>query len=142
MSDQLRLAELLATVSLASDLAHDVPAESALRDTVLAVRLARLAGWSETDLSDVYYLALLYHVGCTGAVDAQSRVGAGDDISVRHWLTEVDFANQPEVMRTAVTKLARQWGPADWARGLATFMNAGKSIPDAFANVAEVAVRL
>ena len=65
MSDQLRLAELLATVSLASDLAHDVPAESALRDTVLAVRLGHLAGWSNEDLSDVYYLALLYHVGCT-----------------------------------------------------------------------------
>ena len=28
----LRLAELLAAVSLATDLAHDVPAESALRD--------------------------------------------------------------------------------------------------------------
>ena len=40
----LRLAELLATVSLASDLAHDVPAESALRDTLLAVWLGRLAG--------------------------------------------------------------------------------------------------
>jgi DNA-binding CsgD family transcriptional regulator len=138
----LRLAELLATVSLASDLAHDVPAESALRDALLAVQLGRLAGWPAQDLSDVYYLALLYHVGCTGAVDAQSRVGAGDDVSVRHWLSEVDFTNQPELMRTAVTKLARQWGPADWARGLAAFMNSGKSIPEAFANVAEVAVRL
>jgi hypothetical protein len=138
----LRLAELLATVSLASDLAHDVPAESALRDALLAVRLGRLAGWSAQDLSDVYYLALLYHVGCTGAVDAQSRVGAGDDVSVRHWLSEVDFANQPELMRTAVSKLARQWGPAEWARGLAAFMNTGKSIPEAFANAAEFAVRL
>jgi len=35
----LRLAELLAPVSLATDLAHDVPAESALRDSLLAVEL-------------------------------------------------------------------------------------------------------
>jgi DNA-binding CsgD family transcriptional regulator len=138
----LRLAELLATVSLASDLAHDVPAESALRDALLAVQLGRLAGWSPQDLSDVYYLALLYHVGCTGAVDAQSRLGMGDDISVRHWLSEVDFANKPELMRITVTKLARQWGPADWARGMAAFMATGQSVPEAFANVAEVAVRL
>jgi DNA-binding CsgD family transcriptional regulator len=138
----LRLAELLATVSLASDLAHDVPAESALRDALLAVQLGRLAGWSAQDLSDVYYLALLYHVGCTGAVDAQSRMGAGDDISVRHWLSEADFANKPEVMGIVVTKLARQWGPADWARGLAAFMATGQSVPEAFASVAEVAVRL
>src|SRR5712691_5983242 len=78
----LRLAELLAAVSLATDLAHDVPAESALRDSLLAVELARLAGWSEPDLSDVFYLALLYHIGCTGAVAAQSRLGAGDDVNV------------------------------------------------------------
>lgn len=138
----LRLAELLATVSLASDLAHEVPAESALRDALLAVQLGRLAGWSAQDLSDVYYLALLYHVGCTGAVDAQSRLGNGDDVSVRHWLSEADFTNQPELMRIMVAKLGRQWGPADWARGLAAFMAAGQSVPEAFANTAEVAARL
>ncbi len=138
----LRLAELLATVSLASDLAHDVPAESALRDALLAVRLGELAGWSSEDLSDVYYLALLYHVGCTGAVGAQSRFGAGDDVSVRRWMSEVDYARKPEVMRVAVTRLARQWGPADWARGMGEFMSMGRSVPEAFANVAEVAVRL
>jgi len=70
--DGLRLAELLAAVSLATDLAHDVPAESALRDALLAVELARLAGWTGADVSDAYYLALLYHIGCTGAVAAQS----------------------------------------------------------------------
>jgi hypothetical protein len=88
----LRLAELLATVSLATDLSHDVPAESALRDALLAVELARLMGWTAADLSDVYYLALLYHVGCTGAVAAQSRLGAGDDVSVRHWMSEAGAA--------------------------------------------------
>lgn len=141
-SNGMRLAELLTTVSLASDLAHDVPAESALRDTVLAVQLGRLAGWSDQDLSDVYYLALLYHVGCTGAVDAQSRLGGGDDINARRWLSEADYADRPELARIAVSKLARQWGPADWARGLAAFVTAGKSIPEAFAGIAEVAMRL
>ena len=86
-SGGVRLAELLATVSLASDLAHDVPAESALKDALISVRLARLAGWSRDQLSDAYYLALLYHVGCTVAVSIQSRMGAGDDVSVRCWLS-------------------------------------------------------
>jgi response regulator RpfG family c-di-GMP phosphodiesterase/DNA-binding CsgD family transcriptional regulator len=138
----LRLAELLATVSLASDLAHDVPPESALRDAVLAVQLGRLAGWSDEDLSDVYYLALLYHVGCTGAVAIQSRFGAGDDVAVRKWLSEADYANRPQLMRLSMTHLARQWGPADWARGMVQFMTLGESVPEAFANLADVAVRL
>src|SRR5947209_1623305 len=105
----LRLAELLAAVSLATDLSHDVPAESALRDALLAVELAGLAGWTAADVSDVYYLALLYHMGCTSAVAAQSRLGAGDDVSVRRWMSEADYADRPELVRIAVTKLARTW---------------------------------
>jgi DNA-binding CsgD family transcriptional regulator len=138
----VRLAELLATVSLASDLAHDVPAESALRDALLSVRLAHLAGWSRPDRSDVYYLALLYHVGCTGAVSIQSRMGVGDDVSVRKWLSEADFADRPALMRITVTRLARQWGPRQWAAGMAAMIGAGDAVPEAFASVADVAVRL
>jgi DNA-binding CsgD family transcriptional regulator len=140
VSGDVRLAELLATVSLASDLAHDVPAESALRDALLSVRLGRLDGWPDEELSNAYYLALLYHVGCTGAVAQQSRLG--DDIAVRHWLSEADFANQPEVARIAVTRLARQWGPADWARAMGTFVTLGRSVSEAFTNLAEVAAML
>jgi DNA-binding CsgD family transcriptional regulator len=129
-------------VSLASDLAHDVAAESALRDAVLSVRLAHLAGWSGAELSDVYYLALLYHVGCTGAVAIQSQLGSGDDVSVRKWLSEADFADRPELVRITVTRLARQWGPRQWAAGVAALIGAGDSLPEVFASVADVAVRL
>ncbi len=138
----VRLAELLATVSLASDLAHDVPPESALRDALFSVRLAQLAGWSRDELSDTYYLALLYHVGCTGAVAIQSRMGAGDDVSVRRWLSEADFANRPELMRIVITRMARQWGPRQWTFGAADMIATSNSAPEAFANVAEVAMRL
>jgi DNA-binding CsgD family transcriptional regulator len=138
----LRLAELLAAVSLATDLSHDVPAESALRDALLAIELARLAGWSDADVSDVYYLALLYHMGCTGAVAAQSRLGGGDDISVRHWMSEADYADRPELMRIVVTRLARQWGASGVAQGVAALATSGRDMPEALANVAEAAARL
>jgi len=138
----LRLAELLAAVSLATDLSHDVPAESALRDALLAVELARLAGWSGADVSDVYYLALLYHMGCTGAVAAQSRLGGGDDISVRHWMSEADYADRPELMRIVVTRLARQWGASGVAQGVAAFATAGRDMPEALASIAEAAAHL
>jgi response regulator RpfG family c-di-GMP phosphodiesterase/DNA-binding CsgD family transcriptional regulator len=138
----LRLAELLAAVSLATDLAHDVAAESALRDAVLAVELAQLLGWTGPEVSDTYYLALLYHIGCTGAVAMQSRLGGGDDVNVRRWMSEADHADRPGMMRIAVTKLAPQWGPSTWTQGMAAFATAGRDLPVAFANVAEVAARL
>src|SRR5438094_10672656 len=131
----LRLAELLAAVSLATDLAHDVPAESALRDSLLAVELARLAGWSEPDLSDVFYLALLYHIGCTGAVAAQSRLGAGDDVNVRRWMSEADYADRPQMFRVAATRLAPTWGgPTNWAPAMAAFATAERDLPGALAS--------
>ena len=138
----LRLAELLAAVSLATDLAHDVPAESALRDSLLAVELARLAGWSEPDLSDVFYLALLYHIGCTGAVAAQSRLGAGDDVNVRRWMSEADYADRPQLMRIAMTKLVPTWSPTNWVPAMAALATAGRDLPEALANTAEAAARL
>ncbi|MGA7989189.1 MAG: HD domain-containing phosphohydrolase [Candidatus Dormiibacterota bacterium] len=140
--ESLRLAELLAAVSLASDLAHDVPAESALRDALLTVALARGLGWTDDEVSDAYYLALLYHIGCTGAVAAQSRLGAGDDVLVRRWMSEVDFSNRPEMMRVAVTRLAREWGLTGWPQGVAALATAGRELPDVFASIAEVAARL
>lgn len=140
--NSLRLAELLAAVSLATDLSHDVPAESALRDALLAVELARLAGWSDADVSDVYYLALLYHMGCTGAIAAQSRLGGGDDINVRHWMSEVDYADRPELMRIVVTRLAGKWGASGFAQGMAGMATAGRDMPEALASIAEVAAIL
>jgi DNA-binding CsgD family transcriptional regulator len=138
----LRLAELLAAVSLATDLAHNVASESALRDAVLAVEIAHLMGWTGPEVSDAYYLALLYHIGCTGAVAAQSRLGGGDDITVRRWMSEVDYTDRPGMMRIAATKLAPQWGPSTWAKGMAALATAGRDLPEALASVAEVAARL
>jgi hypothetical protein len=99
----LRLAELLAAVSLATDLADDAPFESALGDAVTALELAQLAGLSGNDLSDVYYLAFLYHLGCTAAAAAQAQVADGDDVSSRRWFSEADYADRRQLVRIATT---------------------------------------
>ena len=141
-SRALRLAELLATVSLASDLAHDVPAESALRDALVSVRLARLARWPDAVLSDVYYLGLLYHVGCTAAVAAQARMAAGDDVLARRWLAELDFDRPAEMMRVTATRIVRRWGPAEFARGVAGLLSSAGDVAEVFACIADCSVQL
>ena len=76
--ETLRLAELLAAVSLATDLADEAPAGSALGDAITVVDFAQLVGLGAEAVSDIYYLALLYHVGCTAAATAQARIGGGE----------------------------------------------------------------
>src|SRR5579859_7820111 len=58
----LRLAELLASLSLAIDLALGQPMESLLRICLLAVGLGKKLCVSEQDLLDIYYLALIQYL--------------------------------------------------------------------------------
>jgi HD-GYP domain-containing protein (c-di-GMP phosphodiesterase class II) len=137
------LAELLAAVSLATDLADDAPFESALGDAVTALELARLAGLSGEDLTDVYYLAFLYHLGCTAAADSQARVGGGDDVSSRRWFSEADYVDRGELLRLAATRVAREWGPVARARAVAGLVTAPANfLADSFAAICEVGARL
>src|SRR5260370_36549997 len=81
-------------------------------------------------------------MGCTGAVAAKSRLGGGDDINVRHWMSEADYADRPELMRIVVTRLAGQWGLSGIAQGMASPATSAREMPEALANIAEAAVRL
>src|SRR5689334_8405220 len=52
---EVRLAEVMAALSLATDLAMGQPLEQALCSCVLAVRLGEALGLDERELRDVYY---------------------------------------------------------------------------------------
>lgn len=62
---RVRLAELIASLSLATDLGMGQPMDHALRRCLLAVRLGEALGLGATELRDVYYVALVCSVGCT-----------------------------------------------------------------------------
>lgn len=141
--EMVRLAELLAAVSLATDLADDAPFESALGDALTSVELARLAGLDGDLLRDVYYLALLYHLGCTAAADRQAQIAGGDDVSSRRWFSEADYTDRGQLFRLALTRVAREWGPLARAQALAGFLTADKEIiVNSFAAICEVGARL
>lgn len=59
----VRLAELMAALSIATDLGMGQPMEHALSTCIVAVRLGEAAGLSGSGLHDVYYEALLRTVG-------------------------------------------------------------------------------
>jgi hypothetical protein len=62
---RIRLAELIASLSLATDLGMGQPMDHALRRCLLAVRLGEALGLRATELRAVYYVALVCSVGCT-----------------------------------------------------------------------------
>jgi HD-GYP domain-containing protein (c-di-GMP phosphodiesterase class II) len=79
---QVRLAELLAALSLGVDLGFGQPMEHVLRQCLIGLRLADCLGLDEQGRATVYYTALLINVGCH--VDAHEQAKwFSDDIALK-----------------------------------------------------------
>jgi HD-GYP domain-containing protein (c-di-GMP phosphodiesterase class II) len=79
---ELRLAELVAALSLGVDLGFDQPMEHVLRQTVIALRIADRLGLPETERAALYYASLLVNVGCHSDAHEQAK-WFGDDIDLK-----------------------------------------------------------
>ncbi|MDQ4145061.1 MAG: LuxR C-terminal-related transcriptional regulator [Actinomycetota bacterium] len=86
---EVRLAELLAGLSLVVDLGLGQPTEHVLRQTVIAMRLGEFLGLSEEDQAALYYVALLAWVGC-GSDSHELATWFGDDLAWRAASYEID----------------------------------------------------
>ena len=78
--DNIRLADLMAALSLATDLGLGQPLEHELGVCLSALELADRLGCTPEERSDVYYVALLVHVGCTAGARYFARWVGGDEI--------------------------------------------------------------
>jgi len=94
-----RLSELLAALSHVSDLGMGHPLGEALHACVLATRLGEKLGLGETELADVYFTALLAHIGCNASAHETALLFGGDEIEVRRKGEPLDHARPSEVMR-------------------------------------------
>jgi HD-GYP domain-containing protein (c-di-GMP phosphodiesterase class II) len=79
---RVRLAELVAALSLGVDLGFGQPMEHVLRQCLIALRLADHAGLDQRDRMAVYYTALLVNVGCHADAHEQAK-WFGDDIALK-----------------------------------------------------------
>ncbi len=79
---QVRLAELLAALSLGIDLGFGQPMEHVLRQCLIALRLAERRGLDDEARRAVYFTALLINVGCHSDAHEQAK-WFGDDLSLK-----------------------------------------------------------
>jgi HD-GYP domain-containing protein (c-di-GMP phosphodiesterase class II) len=78
----LRLAELVAALSLGVDLGFGQPMEHVLRQCLIAMRLGERIGLGDQERAVVYYTALLLNVGCHSDAHEQAK-WFGDDIALK-----------------------------------------------------------
>ncbi|MDQ3368757.1 MAG: metal-dependent phosphohydrolase, partial [Myxococcota bacterium] len=98
----LRLADLLRSLSLATDLAVGAPLETSLRTCLVATHLGRRLGLDAIELRDVFYAALLRHVGCTAWAHEAAALVGGDDHDVLRTFEAVDRASPTAVVGRAL----------------------------------------
>ncbi|HEY1532630.1 MAG TPA: HD domain-containing phosphohydrolase [Polyangiaceae bacterium] len=99
-SGQVRLAELVAALSLGIDLGFSQPMEHMLRQCLIALRLAERSGLDDQERAVVYYTALLTGVGCHSDAHEQAK-WFGDDLSLKSGKFEHGFG-----LRGAASTLA------------------------------------
>jgi HD-GYP domain-containing protein (c-di-GMP phosphodiesterase class II) len=78
----VRLAELVAALSLGVDLGFGQPMEHVLRQCMIALRMSERLGLDDAGRSVVYYTALLVNVGCHADAHEQAK-WFGDDIELK-----------------------------------------------------------
>ena len=91
---RVRLAELVAALSLGIDLGFGQPMEHVLRQCLIALRLAERIGLDEEARAAVYYTALLINVGCHTDAHEQAK-WFGDDIALKSDKYDYELAEPP-----------------------------------------------
>src|SRR5881398_3034067 len=107
--DAVRLAELVAALSLATDLGLGQPQQHIIRQTVIALRMAELEGLDDDELAAIFYVSLLAWVGCLADAHEMGK-WFGDDMAVRADSYFVDLTGLP-MMRFMIGHVASGSSP-------------------------------
>lgn len=145
MGEAARLAELLGSLSLATDIAAGLPAETAIRTSLVAVRLGAAAGVQGHELHDVYYTGLLRFLGCSAwSHEMAQRFAAGDDLGLMRELTPGDARRPTDMIKRALRGIDPSAPLAERGRAFARFAtspNAGYELGAAHCELAVLLAR-
>jgi HD-GYP domain-containing protein (c-di-GMP phosphodiesterase class II)/DNA-binding CsgD family transcriptional regulator len=111
----LRLADLLAGLSLAADAGFGLRADEAVRSCVIAVHLARKLNLPNQEVATIFYTALLHHIGCTGFAH-ETSVLFGDEIAMNRAAAKTNFPDPRDVFKTFLPEVTRGRRGLDRAR--------------------------
>jgi hypothetical protein len=103
-SGPLRLAELLVGLSGIADVGMGMEQGEAAGAALLGVRLAEALGVREH--SDVYYVTLLQHIGCTAYAHEAAALLGGDELAVKAAAIRTDFGSASDVLLGYLPRLA------------------------------------
>jgi HD-GYP domain-containing protein (c-di-GMP phosphodiesterase class II) len=140
--ERVRAAEVIAALSLATDLGLGVPLEHGLHSTLIAMRLCDRLGVDSETAAQTYHACLLFYVGCTAPTGIDPEVFGEDDWEARYAIP-ARFGTRAESVAGMARAVAPPGGPPlvrAWqlARGLPKVALGFKGYVAAICEVAEM----
>lgn len=134
------MADILAAVSVVTDLGHGQEPETAMRICIVAMRLADRLGLSAVERATVYFTALLRHIGCTAFAHEEAALFAGEEIAMRAAVAAVDPARPREVVSLTISTVGAHLGPIPRvAAVVASLLRTPRTLSELAASNCEVA---
>ena len=119
-SSGYRLTELLAAVSLATDLGTGQPMGDAMRACLLSMAAADELGVDRDGRAEVHTVALLASIGCTSDAPELAQVAGGDNLAFMADMATVIMGTNSEAAVRLIRTLGRGRPPLQRARLVAT----------------------
>lgn len=111
---------------MVSDLGYRLPVDTAVRSCVVGTSLARRMELPEPEVSDVFFVSLLFHVGCV-AYSHETTEQFGDDLAVNHAAVKTDITSVRDVFSTLMPESTRHLPASARLKGAATMAVRGQA---------------
>ncbi|MDN5859114.1 MAG: LuxR C-terminal-related transcriptional regulator [Pseudonocardia sp.] len=125
--EALRLTELVAAISLATDLGTGQPMGHALRTCRLAMTVAAQLGLDAQATADVHFVALLRFLGCVADAPEMAHLAGGDNTAFFAAMAPVYMGSTGAALRTLARGVGRGRPPGRRARLLVEALGAARS---------------
>jgi HD-GYP domain-containing protein (c-di-GMP phosphodiesterase class II) len=103
---EIYAAEVIAALSLATDLSIGFDFEHGVRSTLVAARLAERLGVDRETTAQTFYACLLQQVGCTADLHVRAAILGDTATTVRDYLMPVWFGSPREMMAAMARAVA------------------------------------
>ncbi len=139
--EQVRAAEVIAALCLATDLSMGFPSEHGFHSTLVAMRLAERLSVDPETVSQTYYVSLLSYAGCTADAEIASELFGGG--MTNHFVPAI-FGSPRELMTGIMRSLPdpARAGPVRAAQVARRFPKAARTSKSHLTALCEVAEML
>ena len=139
MATKLRLADLLGGLSLVADMGYGLQPGHGMRSCLIGVELARELALGEHEVAEIFYTAMLLHIGCVG-FSHEMYASFGDELRANRAGARTNFADPRDIFATLIPETTRGLRPPAQLRAAAFIVTRGRALGKRYdATVCELA---